>query len=48
MLAVNCVQRSEVIVLGTPNQEIQEKIKALVHAMADVSDKGIASIHLDV
>jgi hypothetical protein len=37
-----------VIVLGTPKWEIQEKIKALAHAAADVSDKGIASIHLDV
>jgi hypothetical protein len=33
---------------GTTKQEIQEKIKALAHAAADVSDKGIASIHLDV
>jgi hypothetical protein len=39
----------EVIVSGTPKREIQEKIKALAHAAGDnISDKGIASIHLDV
>jgi hypothetical protein len=37
-----------VIVLGTPKREIQEKINALALAAADVSDKGIASVHLDV
>ncbi len=36
------------IVLGTPKREIQEEIQALAHADADVSDKGMASIHLDV
>jgi hypothetical protein len=33
---VNCVLRSEVIVLGTPKLEIQEKINALAHATADM------------
>jgi hypothetical protein len=37
-----------VIVLGTPKRDIQIKVKALAHAAADVSDRGIASIHLDV
>ncbi len=45
---VNCVPRLEVIVLGTLKREIQEKMKALAHAAVDVSDKGNASIHLDV
>ncbi len=35
------------IVSGTPKQEIQVKVKAFGHAAADVSDRGIASIHLD-
>jgi hypothetical protein len=48
MFEVNCVPRSEVIISGTAKREIQEKIKALAHAAAGVSDKGIASIHLDV
>jgi hypothetical protein len=37
-----------VIVSGTPKREIQEKVKAFAHAAADVSERGIASIHLDV
>jgi hypothetical protein len=45
---VNCGPQSEVIVLGTPKRVIQEKTKALAHAAADVSERGIASIHLDV
>jgi hypothetical protein len=45
---VNCVLRLEVIVSGTPIREIQEEIKALAHATADMSDKGMASIRLDV
>ncbi len=36
------------IVLGTPKREIQVKVKAFEHADADVSERGIASIHLDV
>jgi hypothetical protein len=35
-LEVNCGPRSEVIVLGTPNHEIQEKVKAFEHAATDV------------
>jgi hypothetical protein len=45
---VNCGPRSEVIVSGTPKREIQEKVKAFAHAATDVSERGIASIHLDV
>jgi hypothetical protein len=37
-----------VIVSGTPKQDIQENINARVHASAEISDKGTASIHLDV
>jgi hypothetical protein len=37
-----------VIVLGTPKQEIQVKVKAFAHAAADVSGRGMASIHLDI
>ncbi len=40
--------RSEVIVSETPKREIQVKVKAFVHAAADVYERGIASIHLDV
>ncbi len=47
-LEVNCGPRSEVIVLGTPKREIQEKVKAFAHAAVYVSERGIASIHLDV
>ncbi len=47
-LEVNCGPRSEVIVSGTPKREIQVKVKAFVHAAADVSERGMASIHLDV
>jgi hypothetical protein len=47
-LEVNCGPRSEVIVSGTPKREIQEKVKVFAHAAADVSESGIASIHLDV
>ncbi len=36
------------IVLCTPKREIQEKTKALAHAAAYVSNKEMASIHLDV
>ncbi len=45
---VNCGLRSEVIVSGTPQREIHVKVKAFVHAAADVFERGIASIHLDV
>jgi hypothetical protein len=45
---VNCGPQSEGIVSGTPKHKIQEKVKALAHAAADVSEKGIASIHLDI
>jgi hypothetical protein len=45
---VNCVPQSEVIDSGTSKREIQEEIKALVQAAVDVSNKGIASIHVDV
>ncbi len=37
-----------VIVSGTPNLEIQEKVNAFADAATDVSERGIASIHLDV
>jgi hypothetical protein len=37
-----------VILSETPKWEIQEKVKAFVHAAVDVSERGIASIHLDV
>jgi hypothetical protein len=37
-----------VIVLGTPKREIQVKVKAFAHAAADVSERGMASVHLDV
>ncbi len=36
------------IVYGTPKWVIQEKTKACAHASADVSERGIAPIHLDV
>jgi hypothetical protein len=36
-----------VIILGTPKREIQVIVKAFVHAAADISERGIASIHLD-
>ncbi len=45
-LNVNC--KSVMIVLGTPQQVIQEKTKVCVYAAADLSERGIASIHLDV
>ncbi len=32
--------------LGTPKREIQLKVKAFAHAAADVSERGIASIHV--
>ncbi len=48
MFDVNCSPRSEMIVPGTPKRVIQEKTKARAHASADVSERGIASIHLDV
>jgi hypothetical protein len=37
-----------VIVLGIPKRKIQVKVKAFAHAFADVSERGMASIHLDV
>jgi hypothetical protein len=37
-----------VTVLGTPKQDFQEKDNAFVHAAADISTRGIASIHFDV
>jgi hypothetical protein len=47
-LEVNCGPRLEVIVSGTPKREIQGKVNAFAHAATDVSERGIASIHLDV
>jgi hypothetical protein len=43
---VNCRPRSEMSVLGTPKWEIQENVKAFMHAAKDVSERGIASIYL--
>jgi hypothetical protein len=37
-----------VIILGTSKWDIQENINARAHAAAEISDKGTASIHLDV
>jgi hypothetical protein len=37
-----------VINSGTPKWDIQEKVNAFAHAAADVSTRGIASIHFDV
>jgi hypothetical protein len=37
-----------VIISGTPKWDIQEKVHAFAHAAADVSTRGIASIHFDV
>jgi hypothetical protein len=45
---LNCGQRLEVIISGTPKQVIQEKTKARAHATAEISESGMASIHLDV
>jgi hypothetical protein len=45
---VNWGPQSEVIVSGMAKREIQVKVKAFAHATADVSEKGIASIYLDV
>jgi hypothetical protein len=45
---VNCGPQLEVIVSGTPKQVIQEKKQACVHTATEVSESGIASIHLDV
>jgi hypothetical protein len=36
------------IVLGTQKQEIQVKVKGFAHATADISERGMASIHLNV
>jgi hypothetical protein len=47
-MEVNCGPRSKVIISGTPKCEIQAKVNALAHAAADVSERGKASIHLDV
>jgi hypothetical protein len=44
----NCGPRSEKFVSGTPKHEIQVTVKAFAHAAVDVSERGIASIHLDV
>jgi hypothetical protein len=44
---VNCTQL-EMIVSGTPKRDIQENINARAHAAVEISDKGTASIHLDV
>jgi hypothetical protein len=35
-------------VSGTPKRVTQEKVKEHAHAVAVISDMGIASIHLDV
>jgi hypothetical protein len=45
---VNCGSLSEVIVSGTPKREIQVKAKAFAYAAVDISERGIASIHLDI
>ncbi len=45
---VNCGPRLEVIVLGTPKQDIQEKVNIFAHATTDVSTRRIASIHFDM
>ncbi len=45
---VHCSPRSEVIILGTPKWDIQEKTKARAHATAEVSKRAIVSTHLDV
>jgi hypothetical protein len=37
-----------VIVSGTPKLEIQVKVKAFAHAAADVSERRMAAIGLDV
>jgi hypothetical protein len=37
-----------VIVSGTPKSEIKVKVKAFAHSAADVSERGIAYIRLDV
>jgi hypothetical protein len=37
-----------VIVSGTPKREIQVKVEAFAHAAADISERGMASIHLDM
>jgi hypothetical protein len=36
------------IISGTPKREIQVKVKAFAHAAVDVSERGMASIHLDM
>ncbi len=45
---VNCGPRSEVIISVPPKREIHVKANAFAHAAADLSERGIASIHLDV
>ncbi len=45
---LNCGPRSEVIISGATKRVIQEKTWAHAHAAADVSERGIASIHLDL
>jgi hypothetical protein len=47
-LEVNCGPRYKVIVSGTPEREIQEKVKAFAHATADILERGTAFVHLDV
>jgi hypothetical protein len=37
-----------VIISGTPKREIQVKVKAFAHAAMDISERGMASIHLKV
>jgi hypothetical protein len=45
---VNCGPRSELIVSCTLKRVIQEKTKARAHAAVEISESGMASIHLDV
>ena len=40
---VNCAPRSEVILAGTPNLEIQPETKARAQSLAEVEDRGMAS-----
>jgi hypothetical protein len=45
---VNCSPQSEVIILGIPKRDIQEKVNAFAHAAENISTRGSASIHYDV
>jgi hypothetical protein len=47
-LEVNCGPWSEVIILGILKGEIQVKVKAFANATVSVSERGMASIHLDI